>query len=145
MLKLQCTVMTHSGFACAFEEHRASLTKQTGVFLMPWFCHMQICVVAGGFLNIAETAGLMSRRHRYTCSCFLFGGCSWSALLRTVKSNVAEISYFSSCSSALIKSDWTCRSRAGHQPVQFFASAFSPDTNWSFADRLLTVFSRKLA
>lgn len=109
------------------------------------FCHMQICVIAGGFPNIAETPGLMSCRHRYTCSCFLFGGCSWSALLCTVKSNVAEISYFSSRSSALIKSDRTCRSRAGRQPIQFLTSTFSPDTNGSFADSLLTVFSRKLA
>lgn len=145
MLKLQCAVVTQSGFANAFKEHKASLNKQTSVFLMPWLCHMQNCVVAGGFLNIAETAGLMSHRHRYTCSCFLFGGCSWSALLCTVKSNVAEISYFSSRSSALIKSDWTCRSWAGHQPIQFLASTFSPDTNWSFADSLLTVFSRNLA
>lgn len=119
--------------------------KQTGAFLMPWFCHMQICVVAGGFPIIAETPGLMSCRHRYTCSCFLFGGCSSSALLCTVKSYVAEISYFSSRSSALIKSDWTYRSRTGHQPIQFLTSTFSPDTTWSFADSLLTVFSRKLA
>lgn len=145
MSKPQCSVMTDSSFAHVFEEHKASLNKQAGVFLTPWFCHMQICVIAGGFPNIAETPGLMSCRHRYTCSCFLFGGCSWSALLCTVKSNVAEISYFSSRSSALIKSDRTCRSRAGRQPIQFLTSAFSPDTNGSFADSLLTVFSRKLA